>query len=178
MFLLGIAFCGLIYWEIKFGTAGGSYGSFNISSAMGGFLWVIVFQLRYVFLIFYEVFIAARTAFAGNIEEINNSAASKKALKLVAASILIKAVYGIVWGSLSVWLLVEIFYLSYPIIAPLVLDTSKNIFERVFLPGMMIMCIGVFIYLMVTLFFSDLFKNVFPKVSASCRLLISKSDIR
>ena len=174
MFLLGLAFCGLIFWEIKFGTAGGSYGAFNINSALGGFLWIIVFQLRYIFLIFYEVVIASRTAFTKNIKAINNTASSDKALKSGAAAILIKAVYGMVWGSLSIWVLVELFYLSYPIMAPLVLDTGKNIFERLFLPAMMIMCIGVIIYLMVTLFFLDLFKDVLPKVPASYRLLFGK----
>ena len=178
MFVLGAAFCGLIYWEIKAGTAGGSYGSVNISSALGGFLWIIVFQLRYVFFIFYEAVIAAQTAFARKRKKAKNAISGEKLLKSGAASILIQAAYGIVWGALSVWLLVDIVYLSYPILAPLVFDTGKNIFERLFLPGMMIMCICVFIYLMLTLFFSDLFNNVFPKVPASYRLLFSKTDFR
>ena len=178
MFLLGTAFCGLIYWEIKAGTAGGSYGSVNISSALGGFLWIIVFQLRYVFLIFYQAVITTQTAFARKRKEIENSISDEKVLKSGAVSILIQAAYGIVWGILSVWLLVDICCLSYPILAPLVLDTGKNIFERLFLPGMMIMCICVFIYLMLTLFFSDLINNVFSKVPAAYRLLFNKTEFR
>ena len=175
MFLLGIAFCGLIYWEIKFGTAAGSYGSFDIHSAMGGFLWLIVAQFRYVFLIFSEVVKATRSVFTGKAEE------SKKSIpgeRTVAVAILGKAAYGIIWGLLSVWLLVDMFYLACPVLAPLALDTSKRIFERLFLPSMMIMCLGIFVYLMVTLFFLDLFKDVFPKVPAAYRLLTGRSIIR
>lgn len=178
MLLVGIGFSGLIYWEIKFGTAAGSYGSIEKKSAVGGFLWIILFQLRYVFLIFYHVFIAIRNAFAEKKEKIINATSTLNSLKFNAATIIIKATYGIIWGILFIWFLLEIFQQAYLIIRPIMLDTSRNLFDRLFLPAMMTMCISVIIYLMVTLYFSDLFKNIFPKLSASYRLLIGKPGLQ
>ena len=178
MFLLGIGFSVLIYWEIKFGTAAGSYGSVDKNSVFGGFLWVILFQVRYVFLIFYEMVVAIRNVFIPMNGKIRSAVSRMNTLKFNAAAIIIKATYGIVWGILFTWFIFEIFQQAYLIILPILLDTGKNVFDRLFLPAMMIMGVGVSVYLMITLFFSDLFKNVFPKLPASYRLLTGRSELQ